>query len=464
VPRHRARRRLTGGYCEDVTVGKQDGSTRQVSAGEVDDSTATILHVDLDAFFASVELLERPELKGKPVIVAHDGPRSVVTAATYEARAFGVNSAMPLSVAKRRCPDAIVLEPHFHQYQHYSRQVFAIYDEMTPRVERLGIDEAFLDVSGARAAIGSPIEVAGLIRRRVFAETGLIASVGAAATKFVAKLASGLSKPDGLLVIPRETTLDFLYPLPVSALWGVGAKSEATLLNNGLRTVGDVAASPIDTLQRLLGEAAAHKLHELANGRDPRTVETRAEEKSVGHELTFTADVTDERVIRRELLRLSSMVGERLRAAGMSGRTIAIKVRFDDFSSITRSRTITDPTNTGRRIFEEAWASWQALGRNDRPIRLIGVRVEQLAGDGHGAALWDDDEVWREAEGVMDAAAQRFGRGAVTQASLLGLKDSRTIERDLASDARPARSSSVTRGHGPRAENPAARPGVGDLR
>jgi DNA polymerase IV len=421
-------------------VGKQDGSTRQVSTGDVDDSTATILHVDLDAFFASVELLERPDLRGQPVIVAHDGPRSVVTAATYEARAFGVNSAMPLAIAKRRCPHAVILEPHFQSYQHYSRQVFAIYDDMTPRVERLGIDEAFLDVAGARAAIGSPAEVATLIRQRVRAETGLVASVGAAATKFVAKLASGLSKPDGLLVIPAPQTLEFLHPLPVSALWGVGAKSEAALRNNALHTVGDVAATPITVLQRMLGEAAARKLHSLANGIDPRTVEARPEEKSVGHELTFSVDVTDDRVITRELLRLSSMVGERLRAAGLSGRTVALKVRFDDFTTISRSRTIADPTDTGRRIYEEALASWKGLGRTESAIRLIGVRVEQLSGAGTGAGLWDDDEVWREAEGVMDAAAQRFGRGAVTQASLLNRGTGRTIERDLAADARSKRS------------------------
>jgi DNA polymerase IV len=426
-------------------VGKQDGSTRQISTGDVDDSTATILHVDLDAFFASVELLERPDLRGQPVIVAHDGPRSVVTAATYEARAFGVNSAMPLAIAKRRCPQAVILEPHFQSYQHYSRQVFAIYDDMTPRVERLGIDEAFLDVAGARAAIGSPIDVATLIRQRVRDETGLVASVGAAATKFVAKLASGLSKPDGLLVIPSSQTLEFLHPLPVSALWGVGAKSEATLRNNALHTVGDVATTPIGVLQRMLGEAAAHKLHSLANGIDPRTVETRPEEKSVGHELTFSVDVTDDRVITRELLRLSSMVAERLRAAGQSGRTIALKVRYDDFTTISRSRTIADPTDTGRRIYEEALASWKGLGRADTPVRLIGVRVEQLSGSGVGAGLWDDDEVWREAEGVMDAAAHRFGRGAVTQASLLNRGSGRTIERDLAADARRSR------------------PGVGDL-
>ena len=410
-------------------MGKQDGSTRQQSRDGVDDSTATILHADLDAFFASVELLERPDLRGLPVIVAHDGARSVVTAATYEARAFGVNSAMPLAIAKRRCPQAIILEPHFDRYQHYSRLVFSIFDDLTPHVERLGIDEAFLDVAGARHVFGSPIEVATLLRERVRAETGLVVSVGAASTKFVAKLASGRSKPDGLLVVPRDETIAFLHPLPISNLWGVGAKTEESLKNRGLHTIGDLAAVPPAQLQRMIGDAGGAKLHEFAWGRDPRTVQPRAAEKSIGHEETFATDVSDERVIRRELLRLSGMVAVRLREAGMSTRTIAIKVRFGDFTTLSRSTTIADPTSTGRRIFEEAMALYRALPRHD-PVRLIGVRAEQL-GTGGSSALWDADEAWTEAEDVMDAATQRFGRGAVTPASLLGRGGRRSIERDL---------------------------------
>lgn len=410
-------------------MGKQDGSARLTSALDVDDSTATILHVDMDAFFASVELLERPDLRGLPVIVAHDAARSVVTAATYEARKFGVNSAMPLAIAKRRCPQAVILEPHFDRYQHYSRVVFGICDDLTPSVERLGIDEAFLDVAGAGRVIGSPARVASILRERVRTETGLVCSVGAAASKFVAKLASGQSKPDGLLVVPRDETVAFLRPLPISLLWGVGAKTEATLKNLGLHTIGDLADTPVATLKRMVGEGSGSKLHDLAWGIDPRTVQPRAEEKSVGHEETFGVDITDDRVIRRELLRLSSMVAVRLREAGLSTRTVAIKVRFSDFSTVTRSHTITDPTSTGRRIFEEAMALYRALGR-DEPIRLIGVRAEQL-GTAGSATLWDVDEVWTQTEGVMDALAERFGRGTVTQASLLHHSNGRTIERDI---------------------------------
>jgi len=420
-------------------MSKQDGSSRQVTTGPIDDSTATVLHVDMDAFFASVELLERPDLRGRPVIVAHDSARSVVTAATYEARKFGVNSAMPLALAKRRCPQAIVLEPHFERYSHYSGIVMGICDDLTPRVERLGIDEAFLDVAGARAAIGSPVEVATILRARVLAETGLICSVGAAATKFVAKLASSRAKPNGLLVIPREETVAFLHPLPISALWGVGGKTEEHLQKLGLRTVGQLAETPVAVLTRSIGPAAAAKLHDLSWGIDSRTVQPRAEEKSVGHEVTFETDVVDPQVVRREILRLSGMVAQRLRRAEVTGRTVVLKLRFHDFSTITRSRTLADPTDVGRRIYDEISEIYDTVANTtdrDLRIRLVGVRVEQLGETGGQQALWDDNEDWSEVEDVMDAVSARFGRGSVTQASLLGNNRGRESEaKGFARDA-----------------------------
>lgn len=400
-------------------MGRQDGSTRQVSAASVDSSTATILHVDLDAFFASVELLDRPELVDKPVVVAHNSARSVVTAANYPARKFGVRSAIPLARALQLCPTAIVLEPHFEKYRHYSRQVMAIFDDMTPLVERLGIDEAFLDVSGARGVIGSPAEVGALIRRRVRAETGLACSVGAAATKFVAKLASGRAKPDGLLVIPRAETLAFLHPLPVGALWGVGTVTEKSLLGRGLHTIGDIAESPVDVLRRVVGDAAGRKLHALANGIDPRAVTRDTAEKSVGHEVTFEVDVADATVLRRELLRQATQVGSRLRASGVKGRTVVLKLRYADFTTITRSRTLAEATDVGRRIADEVRELYDALGAQ-APVRLIGVRMEQLAEIGAGdAGLWDDDEDWRGAERAIDDVGERFGSNLVGPASLL---------------------------------------------
>jgi DNA polymerase-4 len=254
-------------------VSKQDGRGRQVSADPVDDLTATILHVDMDAFYASVELLRRPELVGKPVIVGHASRRSVVTAATYEARRYGVNSAMSMALALQRCPQAIILEPHFEDYSRYSKIVMRLLGEFTPRVEPLSIDEAFLDVAGALRLYGTPWQIGTRIRSRIFEETGLRASVGAAATKYVAKLSSGLAKPNGLLVVPRDRTIETLHPLPVSALWGVGPKSVEQLERLGLRTVGEVAAVPLDALSRAVGPTNAARLQELAWGRDPRSVE-----------------------------------------------------------------------------------------------------------------------------------------------------------------------------------------------
>jgi len=400
-------------------VSKQDGSTRQVSADPVDDPAAHIMHVDMDAFFASVELLDRPELIGKPVIVGHRSQRSVVTAATYEARRYGVNSAMPMALALRRCPHAVVLEPHFERYAHYSRRVMAILGDITPHVEQLSVDEAFLDVAGARRLLGGSWTIGTALRERVFSETGLRCSAGAASTKFVAKLASSRAKPDGLLVVPAARTVEFLHPLPVSALWGVGGKSEEVLVRLGLRTVGDLAHAPHEMLRRAIGDAGAERLHELAWGRDPRQVTPGHGEKSIGHETTFETDRTDPAELHRVLLQLADGVGQRLRRAGVTGRTVAIKLRFDDFTTISRSRTLAEPTDLGRRIYEEARKLYDQANTSRRPVRLIGVRAEQLTGDVAALGLWDDDGDWREAEQAVDAIAERFGVGAVRPAALL---------------------------------------------
>ncbi|NYD73263.1 DNA polymerase IV [Leifsonia soli] len=415
-------------------MGRADGSQRQVSASDVDDSESAILHVDMDAFFASVELLERPDARGKPAIVGHAGGRGVVTSATYEARRYGVRSAMPMSQALRLCPNAIILPPHYERYTEYSAKVMEIFREVTPLVEPLSIDEAFLDVSGARRLLGSPRRIAELIRSRVWEETGLTCSVGVAATKFMAKLASGRAKPDGLLVIPRAETLTFLRPLPVGALWGVGASTQASLERMGLLTVGDLADAPLHVLQKAVGDAGGRKLHDLANGRDARRIVTESREKSIGHENTFGTDVGDLDTLRREFLRLSGRVGERLRTHAMIARTVSIKVRFSDFRTITRSRTLAEPTNVGRRLFEEAWDVFGALNLDVRqtPLRLIGVRAEQLLDAGGDAvALWDPDEEWRETERTLDAVSARFGRGMIGPASLVRrARDADEEERD----------------------------------
>ncbi|MET0975017.1 MAG: DNA polymerase IV [Leifsonia sp.] len=400
-------------------MSKQDGSSRQVNETPVDDTGADILHVDMDAFFVSVELLSRPELRGTPVIVGGTGPRSVVAAANYEARRYGVNSAMPMSLALRRCPRATVLSGSYALYQQYSRQVMEIFQDATPLVEPLSIDEAFLDVSGARRVHGSPSEIARMVRARVHDETGLTCSVGVAASKYVAKVASGRAKPDGLLVVPVAETRAFLRPLPVTAMWGVGPATEQTLVRLGLKTVGDIADTPLDVLRSTLGEALAHKVHALANGVDPRSVTTHREEKSIGRETTFTYDVTDENEIRRAMLFQSDDAAARLRAAGLVARTVVLKLRYTDFTTFTRSRTLAEPTNVGRRIYEEAIAAWESSGAVGRRIRLVGVRVEQLGEGGSALGLWDPDEDWRDAETAVDEVTARFGRGMIRPAALL---------------------------------------------
>ncbi|HWL01128.1 MAG TPA: DNA polymerase IV [Microbacteriaceae bacterium] len=395
-------------------MGRQDGRDRLISDAGADDAGATILHADLDAFFASVELLDRPDLRGKPVIVGRDSPRSVVTAATYEARRYGVNSAMPMAVALRRCPHAVVVEPHRDRYEHWSRVFFDICRTITPLVEEVGIDEGFLDVAGAGRAIGSPREAAELLRTRVREQTGLVASVGAAGTKFVAKLASGRSKPDGLLVIPVAETVAFLRPLPVDALWGIGGKLKERLTSRGIATVGELADTPMPVLRRVLGDAVAQKMHELSHGIDPRVVVTERDDVTIGRETTFEEDVSDGEQLRGVLLRLSDDVGSRLRRAGAQAKTVSIKVRFGDFRTITRARTLAQPTDVAHAIHEAAVALLDAEGPIP-PVRLIGVRAELGAGQ---SGLWEDDS-WREAEQAVDRARERFGRAAVTPARLL---------------------------------------------
>jgi len=392
------------------------------SAPRGDDADCTILHVDMDAFYASVELLNHPELVGTPVIVGGGATRGVVLSATYEARRFGVKSAMPMSRARRLCPQATVLVPHHARYSEVSRGVMEIFRSFTPSVEPLSLDEAFLDVSGALRRVGSAAHIGDLIRARVHDEQGITCSVGVATTKFVAKLATNAAKPDGLHVVPADGVIAFLHPLPVGALWGVGERTEEQLHRLGLRTVGDVAHTPESTLQRALGTATGAHLTALAWGRDARTVVPDEPERSVGAEETFERDVDDSKVIHRELLRLSERVAARMRAQQVVGRTVSIKVRFADFTTITRSRTLTDRTDVGREIGQTARALFDALGLQRARLRLVGVRVEGLAPvEGHSRQLTLDarEHGWREAEQAVDAAVARFGAGAVRPAALV---------------------------------------------
>lgn len=387
-----------------------------------DDTGCTILHADMDAFYASVELRRRPELKGKPVVVGHPGGRAVVLAATYEARAFGVHSAMPMAQAMRRCAGLVVVPPDHAAYGEASRRVMAVFRDVTPEVEPLALDEAFLDVSGAIRRLGGPREIATQIRARIASEQRLPCSIGVASTKFVAKLASSHAKPDGLLVVPRESVLAFLHPLPIGALWGVGDKTEAALSRIGMRTIGDIAATPVSTLVHAVGKAAGTHLHALANGEDPRPVVPNEPDRSIGAEETFARDIADRDGILRELLRLSERCAERLRATGQVGRTVAIKVRFTDFRTISRSRTLSQHTDVARTIYETAAQLYDALDIEGTPLRLVGVRTEGLARSAETPeqlTLAGDAEEWRAAEQAVDRVTERFGHGAVRPATLV---------------------------------------------
>jgi len=345
------------------------------------DDAPGILHCDLDAFFASVEQRDDPALRGRPVVVGGTGTRGVVAAASYEARRFGIRSAMPTAQARRACPDAVFLAPRFDAYGAASRAVMEIFRAVTPLVEPISLDEAFLDVRGARRRLGTGPEIGAAIRARVRDETGLTVSVGVATTKFLAKLASDRAKPDGLLVVAPGTELAFLHPLPVECLWGVGPATHARLARFGVRTVGDLAALGEPALVAALGESHGRHLHALAHNVDERAVEPQRALKSVGHEETFPVDHRDRAVLGRELVRLADRTGTRLRATGLRARTVQLKVRFADFSTITRSRTLGRATDSTAEILATARDLLDALDVSPG-IRLLGVSVQQLVEPG----------------------------------------------------------------------------------
>jgi DNA polymerase-4 len=401
-------------------------------------SVRTVLHVDLDAFYASVEQLDDPALRGRPVVVAGLGGRGVVAASSYEARAYGIYSAMPTAYARRLCPDAVFVAPRFDAYQERSAAVMGILHDVTPLVEPISLDEAFLDVTGALRRSGDGPTIAAGIRSRVLAETGLVISVGVAPTKLLAKLASDLAKPDGMLVVAPGEELAFLHPLPVQGLWGVGPATHRRLERLGVVTVGDLARVPVSVLEGAVGKAHGRHLAALARNDDTRPVEPDREVKSVGHEETFPADVRDRERLTRELRRMSDLVGGRLRTSGRSARTVHVKAKYGDFRLITRAHTLTRPTNLGADIAATAVALLDRVDI-DPGLRLLGVSVsgfetpgpEQLTldslaetgdgvaagrpGDASRAAV--DPETTRALELTLDAVRARFGIEAVGRAA-----------------------------------------------
>jgi DNA polymerase IV len=391
---------------------------------------ATILHVDLDAFFAAVEQLDDPSLRGKPVVVGGLGNRGVVSTASYEARAFGVRSAMPMARARKSCPQATFLSPRMARYVDKSHEVMAVLASVSPLVEQLSIDEAFVDVAGARRMLGGPAEIAATIRRRVLDEAGLCLSVGVASTKFLAKLSSDLAKPDGVLVIEAGTERAFLAPLPVSRLWGVGPATMTKLERMGLRTIGDVAALDDQALVRSLGQSLGRHLHALARNDDPRSVVPERDAKSIGAEETFGQDLHSVTQCERELVRLADRACARLRSAQLVARTVNVKIRFGDFETRTRARTLTEATNVSTVVLDVARALLTEFDFG-RGVRLLGVSLSQLGGAAEVQTTFDltgeeqseeRDRTERRAavERAVDEVRDRFGSRAVGPATLVG--------------------------------------------
>ena len=378
-----------------------------------------ILHVDLDAFYASVAVLQDPSLKGMPVIVGGTGARGVVTSASYEARVFGIHSAMPSVRARWLCPEGIFVPPDFDAYHAHSNRFREVLLAHTPLVEPISLDEAFLDVAGATRLFGSPVEIARKIRREVEAEVGVTCSIGVAPVKFVAKIASDGCKPDGLLHVPAGEVRAFLEPLPVRRLWGVGEKTGELLDRLAIRTIGDLARTPVVILDRLLGEAAARHLSSLAHGVDDRAVVPYEAPKSVGNEETFDRDLDDEGEILRELLALSGKVAARLREDGYRTRTVTLKARLANFTTLSRSRTQPDATDLGTDLYRVVAELYRSLPGTGRRIRLLGVQAGGLVPAGAEQLALLHPERWGDVERTIDRIERRFGTGAAKPATLL---------------------------------------------
>jgi DNA polymerase-4 len=412
----------------------------------------TILHVDMDAFFAAVEVLDDPSLAGRPLIVGGEGERGVVASCSYEARIHGVRSAMPSVRARRQCPDAVFRPGRHDRYQEVSRSLHEIFRRFTPLVEGISLDEAFLDVTGAQRLFGPGPHIAAVVRHAIATEVGLCCSVGVAPTKFLAKLASEAAKPladhrgirpgSGVVVVAAGEELGFLHPLPIEALWGVGPATSERLRRLGVATVGQLAAAPVAVLEAAVGRAAGRHLHELGLGIDPRPVEPDRPVRSVGHEETYIADRYDRDGLHLDLVRMSDAVASRLRCAGVAGRTVQLKLRDGDFRTRTRSRTGPTPLDSGRTITRVAAALLDNI-EIDRGVRLLGVSVAGLepagavpavqlglgldspgAGEAPDAAAVEERdpvaaERWAAATSAVDAVRQRFGARAVGPAALV---------------------------------------------
>ena len=383
-----------------------------------------ILHLDMDAFYASVEVLDNPELRGQPVIVGGTSNRGVVSAASYEAREFGVHSALPIVTARRRCPHGVFLPVRMWRYVEMSEIIFSIFRRFTPLVEPLSLDEAFLDVTGSRRLFGTPVEIAAEIKRLVKSQTGLTVSAGSAPTKFVAKIASDLQKPDGLTVVEPGKVCEFLHPLPIGRLWGVGRATQKALALLGVETIGDLARIPEEVLTRRFGEHGRH-LSLLSRGIDDRDVHPDHEIKSLGAEDTYPEDVTRVDAAKKELLWLATRVSRRLRRKGFTARTITLKVKYSDFKQVTRAVTLGRATDEAREIYQAACGLLPETAVGKRPVRLLGISLSKLglwAEDSAQPSLFPDNpgnERGRRLDRAMDAISDKYGAKAILPATLV---------------------------------------------
>jgi len=379
-----------------------------------------IVHVDMDAFFASVEQHENPEYRGRPVIVGADPKdgkgRGVVAACSYEAREYGIHSAMPISTAYRRCPDGVFVRPDMSRYAGVSYRIFSLLERFTPEVEPVSIDEAFLDITGSYKHFGTPVETCRKIKALIKKETGLTASIGLAPNKMTAKIASDIKKPDGFVHVSPENLLAFLHPLPAGRIWGIGEKSLKVLKAAGMSTIGDLATAPKERLIGLFGKNGEH-IWELANGIDPREVETEGEIKSISNEHTFEADTSDTEKIMDTLMFLSEKVSRRLRKAGLRGRTVTLKIRFGDFSTCTRSITLGTPTNFAGDIYENSLRKAGEFDLGEKAVRLVGVKVSNLTDTACKEDLFagnSEEEIKIERlHKALDRIKDRYGEDAI---------------------------------------------------
>ena len=382
-----------------------------------------IIHLDMDAFYPSVEVLDNPELRGKPVIVGGSRERGVVSSASYEARKFGVHSALPMATAMQLCPNGIVMPVRMARYQEVSQQVFEIFHIFTPLVEPLSIDEAFLDVSGSARLFGSPVEIAKKIKQQVVETTGLTISAGVAPSKFIAKVASDMDKPDGLTVVETDKVRQFLDPLPIKKMWGAGKVTQKALARIGIHTFKDLRLASVELLVKKLGKQGSH-MHRLALGIDERDVVPFHDIKSIGHEDTYSKDILDLEPAKRELLSLANRVARRMRRKGLEGKTISLKVKYSDFKLITRSVTLHHYTSDSSEIYSNVCRLLEKTAVGKRPVRLLGISLSNLSDTDSGRQLslfnqGESNQKRKELNKTADSILDKFGKRGIRPGSLV---------------------------------------------